>query len=61
MTHPTRNATSLLLFLAKDTSGSVPIEYGLIGSAICVVLAGIVFAMGDQLVNMWTSVLNMFN
>jgi Flp pilus assembly pilin Flp len=57
---PTRNAMSLSLRFAKDMSGSVPIEYALIASAICVAIAGIVAAMGDQLASMWTSALKAF-
>jgi Flp pilus assembly pilin Flp len=58
---PTRKAMSLPLRFAKeDMSGSVPIEYALIASAICLAIAGIVATMGDQLASMWTRVLNAF-
>jgi Flp pilus assembly pilin Flp len=46
---------------AEDTSGSVAVEYTLIASAVCIVLVGIVEAMGDKLVAMFTSALNIFN
>jgi Flp pilus assembly pilin Flp len=43
-----------------DTSGSAAVEYTLIASAICIGIAGIVYAMGDKLVIMLTSVSNIF-
>jgi Flp pilus assembly pilin Flp len=43
-----------------DTSGSAAVEYTLVASAICIAIAGIVDAMGDKLVNMFTSVSNIF-
>jgi Flp pilus assembly pilin Flp len=46
---------------AEDTSGSVAVEYTLIASAVCIVLVGIVEAMGQKVVDMLTSVLNIFS
>jgi Flp pilus assembly pilin Flp len=56
----TRNARSLLLRFAKDASGSSAVEYTLIASAICIAIAGIVDAMGEKLILMFTSVANIF-
>ena len=52
---------SLLLRFAKDTSGSVAVEYTLIASAVCIVIVGIIDAMGQKVVIMFTSALNIFN
>jgi Flp pilus assembly pilin Flp len=46
---------------AEDTSGSAAVEYTLIASAVCIVLVGIVEAMGQKVVDMLTSVLNIFS
>jgi Flp pilus assembly pilin Flp len=61
MMRPTRNVMSLFLCFAEETRGSVAVEYTLIASAVCIVLVGIVVAMGQKLVIMFTSALNMFN
>jgi Flp pilus assembly pilin Flp len=61
MIRRTRNVLSLFPCFAKETRGSVAVEYTLIASAVCIVLVGIVNAMGQKLVIMFTSALNMFN
>ena len=61
MIRRTSNMMALALCFAKDASGSVAVEYTLIASAVCIVLVGIVNAMGQKLVIMFTSALNMFN
>jgi Flp pilus assembly pilin Flp len=60
MMRTTRNAMSLLLRFAKDTSGSVAVEYTLIASIICIAIVGIVNEIGDKLVIMLASVLSIF-
>jgi Flp pilus assembly pilin Flp len=55
-----RKARNELRRLVEDTSGSTAVEYTLIASAICIAIAGIVDAMGEKLIIMFTSVSNIF-
>jgi len=61
MMRATTNVMSLLLRFAKDTSGSAAVEYTLIASAVCIVIVGIIDAMGQKVVIMFTNASSIFN
>ncbi len=49
-------ATNAIREARKDISGATAIEYGLIAAGIAVAIVGIVFAIGNDLVQFFTQV-----
>ena len=59
-TDPKKLAPSLIVGVVGDEKGATAIEYALIGTGIAVAIIGIVFALGDEISNLFKNIQEIF-
>ncbi len=57
---PKKFTPSLFVCVVGDEKGATAIEYALIGTGIAVAIIGIVFALGDEISNLFKNIQEIF-